>query len=356
MKIAHLTSVHGPFDTRIFQKQCRSLARAGYDTHLVVVHDADQTIDGVQLNAIVRSSSNRLSRMLGTVRQVYQRALRLDADIYHLHDPELIPVGLALKRRNKIVIFDSHEDYPADIMSKPWIPLAMRKYVARTFAALERYALPKFDAVVTVHQQIAERLVKIQPSTVIVHNFPIIDESYVAAETHIPKFVWLGLLSPIRGCVQIDAALKMTEGAVLDVIGPISKFEPDPDKVNLLGSFPQRQAMEIASNYLAGLVTYLPEPNHIDALPNKLFEYMSLGLPVIASDFPKWRKIVEGAGCGLLVDPNSPESIAGAMRWLLDNPDKAAEMGRLGRMAVLEKYSWASEEKVLLNLYAELGK
>jgi glycosyltransferase involved in cell wall biosynthesis len=348
--------VHGPFDTRIFQKQCKSLARAGYDTHLVVVHDADQSIDGVQINAIARTSNNRLSRMLGTVWQVYQNALRLDADIYHLHDPELIPVGLALKRRNKIVIFDSHEDYPADIMSKPWIPLAMRKHVAQGFAALERYALPKFDAVVTVHQQIAERLAKIQPNTVIVHNFPIIEEGYTPVETRIPKFVWLGLLSPIRGCVQIDVALKMTAGAALDVIGPVSKFQPNAERVTLLGSFPQRKAMEIAANYLAGLVTYLPEPNHIDALPNKLFEYMSLGLPVIASDFPKWRKIVEGAGCGLLVDPNSPESIAGAMRWMVDNPDGAAEMGRRGRAAVLEKYSWASEEKVLLNLYAGFGK
>lgn len=350
MKIAHLTSVHGVFDTRIFHKQCKSLARAGYDTYLVVVHDKDERIDDVQIKAIGRAKG-RIARMLGTVWKTYQSALRLNADVYHLHDPELIPVGLALKHRNKIVIFDSHEDYPADIMSKHWIPVPFRKYVSKAFSSLEKYALPKFDAVVTVHEQIATRLAKIQPNTVVVHNFPVIESEFNPVDHRLTKFVWLGLLSPIRGSVQIDAALKLVDNVELDVIGPVSKFDSIPGKVTLLGSFPQHKAMEIASRYLAGLVTYLPEPNHINALPNKLFEYMALGLPVIASDFPKWRKIIESAGCGLLVDPNSPEEIAQAMQWMLNNKDAAAEMGLRGREAVLEKYSWSSEEKTLLNLY-----
>lgn len=355
MKIAHLTSVHGAFDTRIFHKQCKSLARAGYDVHLVVVHDKDELRDGVSIKALHRMHG-RFNRMIKTVWNTYRAACAIDADIYHLHDPELIPVGLALKWRNKIVIFDSHEDYPADIMSKGWIPIRIRKHVSRAFAALEKYAFPKFDAVVTVHEQIARRIGQFQPKIVTVHNFPVLDPAFIVASPRIPRFVWLGMLSPIRGSAQIDAALKLLDGAALDVIGPVSNLAPDNKEITILGTFPQAEAMQMASQYLAGLVTYLPEPNHVDALPNKLFEYMALGLPVIASNFPKWKLIIEDAGCGLLVDPTSPNDIAKALQWILDNKRKAIEMGLRGRATVLVKYSWISEEKVLLDLYKGFDK
>lgn len=354
MKVAHLTSVHGPFDTRIFHKQCQSLASAGYETHLVVSGDIGDTVNGVHLHGVARGGS-RASRMLMTVRRVYQAALEVDAAIYHLHDPELIPAGLALKRRGKVVIFDSHEDYPADIRSKPWIPLYLRGTVSRVFSRFERYAYPKLDAIVVVHEELARRVSRLQPNTVIVHNFPIVDDDFSPKTERLKKFVWLGMLSPIRGSAQIDAALEISDDAVLDVIGPAGKSQFRSSKIQLLGSFPQRTAMEMAAQYLAGLVTYLPEPNHVDALPNKLFEYMALGLPVIASDFPKWRRIVEDADCGLLVDPTSPASIAKAMQWMYQNPAKALAMGLRGREAVLKKYSWTSEEKVLLKLYKELS-
>ncbi len=350
LKVAHLTSVHAPFDTRIFHKECKSLARAGYDTYLVVVHDKNEQVEGVKVTAVKRQVG-RVRRMILTVFQTYKAALKIDADVYHLHDPELIPIGLALKRHKKIVVFDSHEDYPADIMSKPWISKGIRKYVAKLFTYIEKYSFPKFDAVITVHEQIAGRLKKIQPNTIIVHNFPVLNESFDAVKERLDKFVWLGMLNPVRGSVQIDKALTLTEDVSLDVIGPVSNFNNDNKKIALLGTFPQRVAMEMASRYLAGLVTYLPEPNHVDALPNKLFEYMALGLPVIASDFPKWRSIVEDAGCGLLVNPNSPAEIAQAMQWMLENKMEAAEMGLRGRAAVLKKYSWFSEEKALLKLY-----
>jgi glycosyltransferase involved in cell wall biosynthesis len=164
------------------------------------------------------------------------------------------------------------------------------------------------------------------------------------------------MLSPIRGSAQIDAALGMLDGATLDVIGPVSNFTSGSGKMVVLGAFPQGEAMKMTAQYLAGLVTYLPEPNHIDALPNKLFEYMSLGIPVIASNFPKWKQIIEDADCGILVDPNSPNEIAQAMQWMLEHRNEAAEMGVRGRAAVVQKYSWSSEEQNLLKLYKGLGK
>lgn len=350
MKVVHLTTGHPAFDTRVFHKQCKSLATLGYDVYLVVPHDKDVFIDGVKIKAI-NKARNRLNRIIVSTWDAYRAALSLNADIYHLHDPNLIPVGLALKRRNKIVIFDSHEDFPADMMSKEWIPVGLRKYVRTAYSNLEKYAFPKFDAVITVHEQIYARIVKFQPKTFVVKNFPVIDMSFHVVEQRLPKFVWLGMLGPIRGALQIDAAMKIRNNAILDVIGTVIDFKPSSDNINLLGEFPYQEAMHIASNYLAGLVTYLPAPNHVDSLPNKLFEYMMMGLPIIASNFPKWRTIVEDAGCGILVNPNSPQEIAQAMQWMLDNQREAFKMGMRGRDAVMQKYSWLSEEKTLFEIY-----
>lgn len=350
MKVAHLTNGHPVFDTRVFHKQCKSLATEGYEVYLVVPHDKDEFVDGVHIKAI-NIPKSRFNRIIISTWHIYRVALSLDADIYHLHDPNLIPVGLALKRRNKIVIFDSHEDFPADMMSKEWIPGGMRKYVSIIYSYIEKYAFPKFDAIIAVHEQIYERIDKYQPKTFVVKNYPIIDLSFHVVEQRLPRFVWLGLLCPIRSSSQIDAAMKIQNNSRLDVIGTVLDFKPSSDNITLLGEFPHKEAMRIASNYLAGLITYLPAPNHVDAMPNKLFEYMAMGLPVIASNFPKWRTIIEDVGCGILVDPNSPQEIAQAMQWMLDNQREAFNMGMRGRDAVMHKYSWLSEEKTLLNIY-----
>lgn len=355
MKIAHLTTGHHPFDTRIFQKQCKSLSAAGHEVYLVVPHDKDVVEAGVRIKAITITRS-RFKRIIISPWFAYSVAAGLDAEVYHLHDPDLIPVGLALKCHNKLVIFDSHEDFPADIMSKEWIPVKIRKYIKGIYTNFEKYALRKFDAVITVHEQIYSRIIQYQTRTFVVKNFPILNAYFHVEKLKLQKFVWMGMLCPIRGSSQMDEAIKMQKNAKIDVIGTVLDFQPSDENIELLGTYPQEKAMQIASNYLAGLVTYLPAPNHIDSLPNKMFEYMALGLPVIASDFPKWRKIIEGADCGVLVNPNSPQEIAQAMQWMLNNQHEAFEMGKRGRKAVEEKYSWQSEEKKLIAIYGELVK
>jgi len=105
----------------------------------------------------------------------------------------------------------------------------------------------------------------------------------------------------------------------------------------------------------AGLVLFQPLPNNVAGRPNKLFEYMSAGIPVIASDYPGWRAIVDGARCGLLVDPQSPGAIADAMQWILDHPDEAEAMGRRGYEAIRDRYSWDREAEKLMALYSKLG-
>ena len=124
VRVVHMTSVHQPDDLRIFAKECRALAELGYDVHLVAASASGEVVrDGVHVRGVgVPASSGRLVRMTRTVAEVLRIARALDADVYHLHDPELVPAGLVLARDGKQVVYDAHEDLPADILDKAWIP------------------------------------------------------------------------------------------------------------------------------------------------------------------------------------------------------------------------------------------
>src|SRR5262249_4931838 len=154
--IVHLTSVHSAYDLRIF-KECRSLADAGYQVTIIAPHSCNEIAGSVQIRG-VPMVEGRFRRMTRTVWRVYREAVRQRADIYHFHDPELIPVGLLLKAQGKKVIYDAHEAYPQKILSKSWIPLKLRPLLSRLFAVVERIASASLDHVIVADRWIAATL------------------------------------------------------------------------------------------------------------------------------------------------------------------------------------------------------
>ena len=328
-------------------------------------HERDKA-SGVQIIETGTRPVNRLARMTFGAWRMWRAVHRAEPEVAHFHDPELIPVGLALRLSGIKVIYDVHEDVPKQILGKFYLPILLRKPVAWAMEAVEWIAARCFDAVVPATPRIAERF----PSdkTVVVQNFPILGE--LVAQDPVPyikrpfHFAYVGGITRARGVLEMVEAVGQVRGetVTLCLAGVFSPAHlqvetenlPGWERVNFHGWADRRQVANLFSSVRAGLVVLHPTKRYPDAYPVKMFEYMAAGLPVIASDFPLWREIVEGAGCGLLVDPLDPDAIAGAMQWILDHPAEAEAMGKRGRKAVEEKYNWEREAKKLIALYEGL--
>lgn len=366
MRICHLTSVHPRFDTRIFLKECRSLANAGYQVSLVVADGrGDELRDGVSIHD-VGTYSGRLDRIRNVTKRVLARAIHIDASIYHFHDPELIPAGLKLKRSGKRVIFDSHEDVPRQLLGKPYLSKLSRSILSRAMAAYESWACRQFDAIVAATPFIRDKFLRVNRRTVDINNFPLLGE-LASPEREVEarsKVCYVGGITANRGAREIIRAIESVQSDVrLELVGKFSEPELGVEvrkyagwrRVDELGFLDRDGVRGVLGRSFAGLVTLHPIVNYLDALPIKMFEYMSAGIPVIASDFPLWREIIERNDCGLCVDPLNPESIAKAIDYLYINTARAKIMGENGRQAVVERYNWGIEEQKLHSLYENIA-
>jgi len=369
LRVVHLTTVHPTFDTRIFHKEAKTLARAGYEVILIAQRQGNEVVEGIKIVALPKPR-NRFARILGLTWQAFRLALRERADVYHFHDPELLPIGVLLKLFTRAkVIYDVHEDVPQQILTKHWIPAPLRRPLAVAFNAVEKLLAKALDAVVVATEGIAEKFARFKP--IIVHNYPDLrmlpNPSTRRGEGEEKVLVYVGGISKLRGAIEMVRALEYLNPARdvwLDLIG---KFEPPGleqelqvlpgyRRVRFLGWMQPEDVYAHLAKADIGLVCLHPEPRFIVAWPVKLFEYMAAGLPVVASNFPLWKEIVEGNECGLTVDPLNPKEIAQAIEYLLGHPELRQKMGENGRRAVVEKYNWEKESNELLALYERLLK
>lgn len=364
-RVVHLSTVHKSNDVRIFLKECCSLASAGYDVTLVARAEADSVKNGVKIVAVKQYDHSRLSRMLLSTYDVFRKARRMRADLYHFHDPELMPVGALLRLTGASVVYDVHEDTPKQILSKEWIPSVMRTSIASTLGAFEwlssRFV---FSRVVAATPPIAVRFPPRKTTTV--QNFPIADELTPTDQTlpmaqRPPCVIYAGGLTGIRGVREMVHAMECVENpeTMLAIAGLFTELGLEQQvraargwkRVDYRGFMSRIEMANLLGEARAGLVLFQDVPNAITSYPTKMFEYMSAGLPVIASDFPLWRSIIESDRCGLLVDQRNPAAIAKAIDWILTHPNEAEAMGRRGKEAVTAKYNWAAQERKLLQMY-----
>jgi len=365
-KVVHLTSVHKATDTRIFLKECRSLAKHGYDVSLIVPQNHETDHPDVTI-VPVKKRKSRLMRMLVSPLEILSRALKLKADIYHFHDPELIPVGLLLKAFCKKVVFDAHENVREQILGKEYLPVWSRTLISSMYASLEDFSAQFFDGVISVVPSIAALFPT--ERSYIVPNYPLMEEvnrfSGSSGSQRTRNIVYIGAISKKRGAIQLIDAMNII-GPKLGVRLELAGNFDTPDLqtalskregwkyVNYHGFVNRDQAINLLQSSSIGVVTFIPSPNYHDMSINKLFEYMAASLPIIASDIALWREKYESYKCCTFVDPSNPDQIAQAVEYLLRTPGQGKVMGENGRNAVLQHFNWDVAEQVLLNVYEKI--
>ena len=373
-KVCHLSSAHAPNDTRIFHKQCASLAKAGYQVSFVVKAKDAQSVGcttqkGVQVIQVPVDSSSRLKRMLFGAKAVYQKALEVDADIYEFHDPELLPYGLKLAKKGKKVIFDSHEDYPTQIMEKEWIPTLLRRIISSAYRAYETHVVKQLDAVlfpctkngINIFENRAKQVVILSNAVMLEEMTPPQQEAQKSGDT----ICCTGSLTYQRGITHLIRAAHQA-GVKLILAGQYSSEEyrreleamPEYSCVEYLGYIGRQELAQVYARSSIGMSTILNVGQYasLDNFPTKVYGYMAAGLPVIVSDYPFMRRSVQQDDFGIAVDPDDVQAVAQAIRAILSDPQRAQQMGENGRQAVLQKYNWDIELKKLLELYDSLSE
>ena len=362
-KVCHFSSAHKYNDSRIFEKECCAIAKAGYETYFVTTNVENQTINDVRIIG-VKTPTNRISRMLIGAYKIYRKAKKIDAKIYHLHDPELLIYGCFLKLGGKIVIYDAHEDLPQQILSKGYIPIFFRKILSKIIGVLELFFLRRFNFVVSATPFIENKFKSKNINSTAICNYPVKKstpiKNYFEREKEI---VYIGAINIKRGINELIAALntvqtKTVKCFIAGSFQPYSLYDflksKLKEKCNYLGIINKSEINSLLNDSKIGIVALHPTNAYIHSLPIKMFEYMQFGIPIIASDFPLWKAIVEKHKCGIIVNPLNPNEIAGAIDFLLNNPIEAQAMGENGRRAVMTEFNWEQEEKKLLAVYKKL--
>jgi glycosyltransferase involved in cell wall biosynthesis len=357
VRALHLTTLHSARDVRIFVKECRTLAAAGHEVHLAAPAAEAEEVDGVSIEPLgfgeIRPGPAGLSRRL---RAALRAARSSGADVFHLHDPELLPLALRLKAGGRRVVFDAHEDTPVEVATLGEHGMAGRALGAGWSAGLAVLGRA-VDAVVAATPAVANRFPR--EKTVLVRNFPLAEEAAAfagPAQADRPReALYLGRLSADRGAHELARALELVEDATLVVAGRLDPpgLAGELPGLDLRGPLDRAQVAEALRRARLGLVLLHPRRAYVESLPVKLFEYMAAGIPFVASDFALWRSLA--GECGLFVDPSDPRAIAAAIGSLLDDPAWAEELGARGREAVAATYNWEREAEQLLGLYSRLA-
>ena len=368
-KVVHMTSVHNPFDGRIFHKECKSLVQAGFDVTLIAPNNRNEIVEEIKIKGVEKAKS-RFQRIFRTTWQVFNRARREKADIYHFHDPELIPVGIMLKRLGNHVIYDNHEDLPLQIQQKTWIPAILRKVLKFVVMLAERIAGNSLDKVIVVDDNMGQNYPA--QKTEIIANYPLLSE--IQNEEAIPyqdrenNIIYTGSISKPRGIIETLLALeklpkKLEFQFILagDFAYPAMHEEVRQmkgwDFVDFRGRVSKTEVFKIMQNAKIGMSLFHPVPQYMEhVIGTKILEFMAFGIPTICPDYPKWRKFYEPLECVKFVNPLDVDEIAETICWLFENPEKAKELGKHGQEATRSKYNWNNEALKLVNLYKRILK
>lgn len=340
--VVHLTSVHSPDDPRIFHKECRSLAAAGFDVHLVAPSPAPRpaTVDGVTIHPVA-PGSGRVRRMTSTLSDVVRMARSLPADLFHLHDPELLAAVPRL-RRQAPVVYDVHEDYSTAMGARDWIPARLGTLAGRALGRLELLAARRC-AIVIAEWYYAERF----PDATLVRNLPLPPapdraplDPIIGADLDEDRrwFLYTGNVTAERGALTQLRILTAAPDTGLVSVGRCSAATTEaieawladrgvaPDRFRQIGGTGHVakdviDRVTLGFRWAAGLALFPRDPHYARKELTKFWEYRIAGLPMIVTDFPHWCDMFAGDPTVRLVDPDDDDALRRAIDGPLPRPD-----------------------------------
>lgn len=368
-----MTTVHQPFDVRIFHRECVALRTLGYQVFLICCYGKDEEREGIQILGL-GERKGLLSRFFIKPMYLLFRAFRLKADLYHFHDPELIPYMFLLKViSRKPIIFDIHENIEAQNSYRTHFSNFLSRILMKTYIILQKILVNHFR-IVTVVEEIAEKY----KGAIVVKNFcskailsydlPIETNNYFSSDAL--KLIYIGGVGAERGdetMIRSVHALKASYGlkAYLTIIGltneqrklvlkKLVKKLDLSEQIFLLDHRPYSTALSYVRASDIGLCLLKKNDNYTNSIATKLFEYMAFSKPVICSDFPCWREYILYKPCGIMVDPDNTDKICKAIKKIYQNPDLYKLYGKNGYNNFITKYNWESEFKKMEALYQQI--
>jgi len=380
VRVCHISTVHSVFDTRIFYKECKTLVKAGYAVYLIITHNREEVIDGAHIIPLPERKG-RFYRFFVKDWLALFKAIKVNARVYHFHDPELIFVGLILKLFGKKVIYDVHEDYRTSISLKKWIPHCLKKFIITLFNTIENIAIQHFDGVIFAEGYYRNLYSKSPKNAIELLNYPILKNTSINADSSMQilrenayKLIYSGNISEARGALNIvssflllaknrsDIDLYLIGYIHSDLYNYIYKILSKSGLKNRVlivekDRYIRKEIIEAYYKYMdIGLALFPPNPHYYNKILTKFYEYMQHNLPIVASNFPEWKEFLYENKFGIVVDPMDSVAVCKAIIYLIENKEEKVKMGKNGERAIIDKYNWDTEGKKLLNLYKELLK
>jgi glycosyltransferase involved in cell wall biosynthesis len=270
------------------------------------------------------------------------------------------------------VIYDVHESFIDILAEADWIHKWAKPLVCAAWDKWECRLVRRCGGIVAVTETIGQRYRQMNSKVQVVSNYPVWDDinDLPPVQRDGITCVFSGAIRPACGITQILKALAILKerglavpmalagGVVSDRFLASIWDEAEGlgvrGQIQYHGVLSKKDSLALQHKSSIGLVAYPPFRQNLASLPIKLMECMALGLPVVFSDFPNYRRIAETTGAGIMVNPTHPVEIADAIECLVHNPDLARRMGEAGKQAVREQFNWKEESRKLLHLYREL--
>ncbi|HXT83650.1 MAG TPA: glycosyltransferase [Verrucomicrobiae bacterium] len=363
VKVCHLTSVHPRYDARIYYKECKSLQEVGFEVTLIVADGlGNEFKEGIQI-LDVGKRKNKLKRFFFGTRDVYKKAISLNADIYHFHDPELIWFGVLLRKKNAKVIYDIHEDYYKQIFLKKEIIFPIRWTIAKSYKLLEVLLFHFYSALIVPQPSMISAYRRLNKNLELICNFVSIKPINKIEQIYPYPYIYHGGgLSKERGLLNMINSMEFVKTDIILIIaGSISNILLNEvknlkgwERVKYVGLLSHEESMSYYANSEMGLILYNNVGQYYLSYSIKLFEYMRYGKPVIMPDFGEWVKFNAKNNCGINVNVNNPMSVAKQIDMLMEKNEVKEHLGNNGKQSIEKEYNWPSEAKKLVNLYNNL--